>query len=415
MSLIHKFLDTTFLPLKNANYRTYISGQAISLMGTFMQRTALQWLIWSITRDTKWIGIVGALADVPVFFLSPFTGSIADRVDRRKLLIAMQICEMLLAFVLGTLVLLGLNDILPVLIVAVALGVCTAFTFPAQSAFIGDLAGMGEVRRSMTFYASAIETARFIGPAMAGWIVAASNTGVVFLMNGASFIAVIISLLQVRAQQIRRPPTGNALTNFVEAVRYVPQQPRILDLMSCSLMISLFVFGSLELTSAIADQVLQGGPELVGYILGASGAGALVGSLVVAPFFQKAQRAGLMLVLTVIWAGVWLIAASFSYSAPLTVLCVFFNGISIPLVLANVSGLIQMLSPVTMRARLISFQTMISFGMRPLGALFIGFLGSALGPLAAMRFNGILVTVISLAILLLRRDFREWLVAKGGN
>jgi len=162
----------SFTPLKNANFRTYLLGQGVSLIGTFMQQMALQWFIWEVTKDTRWVGIVVAMTFAPAFFLMPFTGAIADRVDRRKVLMITQTIEMLLALSLALLIFLGMHVIWPILLFALVLGVTAAFNFPTQGAFIGDLSGMGEIRKSMMLYAFMIEIGRFLGPALAGLIVA---------------------------------------------------------------------------------------------------------------------------------------------------------------------------------------------------------------------------------------------------
>ena len=405
------FLDS-FTPFKNANYRTYLMGQGVSLAGTFMQQMALQWFVWELTQDTRWIGIVAAITSAPAFFLMPFSGSIADRVDRRKLLITTQIAEMVLALSMALLIFMGLNVVWPVLIFALLLGVSASFTYPSQGAFIGDLSGMGEIRKSMMLYALAIEIGRFIGPALAGFVVAQFNTATAFLLNGLSFGAVIFTLSIVRAEQMRRPPSGNLLQNFGEAVGYVRQKPRIADLLVCSLSIMLFVFASLQMAAPIADIVLHGGPQLVGYMLGASGAGAVLGILVIAPQVQRVERAGAALSMALLWSGLWLILTSFFTWAPLTLLGIFCFSLNIPVVLASVSALIQMLAPSDMRARLLSVSSMLSTGAQPLGALFVGWLGNALGPLAALRVNGILMATIALALLLLHREFRNWDVSR---
>ncbi len=405
------FLDS-FTPFRNTNVRTYLLGQAVSLTGTFMQQMALQWLVWQITQDTRWIGIVAATTFAPAFFLMPFTGSIADRVDRRKLLIMMQSIEMVLALVMALLIMFGLEVIWPVLVIALLLGVTVAFTMPAQGAFIGDLSGMGEIRKTMMLYAMMIETGRFLGPAIAGLVVAQFNLATAFLLNGLSFLAVIVSLFIVRAEQARRPPSGNLLQNFGEAIRYVRQQPRIADLLACSLSVTVFIFSSLQLTAPIADTVLKGGPELVGYLLAASGAGALFGVLVIAPQVQRVDRAGMVLSIALLWSALWLILTSFFTWSPLVIMGIFFYSVNIPVVLATVGALIQILAPADMRARLLSVSSMLSTGVQPLGALMIGWLGNALGPMAAIRVNGILMAAIALGLLLIHRQFRSWVVER---
>ena len=405
------FFDS-FSPFKNANFRTYLLGQGISLIGTFMQQMALQWFIWDVTQDTRWVGIVAAVTFAPAFFLMPFTGAIADRVDRRKVLIATQLIEMTLALLLALFIFLGMHVIWPVLVFALILGVTAAFNFPTQGAFIGDLSGMGEIRKAMMLYAFAIEIGRFIGPALAGLIVAQFSTATAFFLNGLSFIAVVISLSFVRAQQTRRPPSGNLLQNFGEAVRYVRQQPRIADLLLCSLSVTMFIFSSLQLAAPIADLVLHGGPQLVGYLLGASGAGALIGVLFVAPQVQRIERAGMALSVALLWSGIWLFLTSFFTWAPLTILGIFFCSVNIPVVLAGVGGLVQMLAPSDMRARLLSVSSMLSTGIQPIGALLVGWLGRVLGPMATIRLNGLFMVCIALALLLLHREFRNWRVTR---
>ena len=405
-----KALFESFSPLRDRNYRTYIAGQAVSLIGTFMQQVAQQWYVWEITHDSRWIGVVGAMAFMPLLLLGPFTGSIADRVDRRKLLLVTQIAEMLLAFVLSALVFLGVREIWPVVLLAALLGISASFNFPAQSAFIGDLSGMGEIRKAMAFNVTMIEIGRHIGPALAGWVVAAVGAGLAFGLNGLSFVAVIVSLLLVRSQQVRRPPGGTALGDFVEALRYLRAAPRIVDLLLCGLLVTLFVFPSLSLSAPIADEVLKGGPQLMGFLLAASGGGALVGALLVAPQVQKVARAGFALLLAILWSGFWLIATSLATTAPLVIIGVGLYSVSIPVVLASVNALTQMLAPSHMRARLLSVSQMISFGAQPIGALVVGWTGNAFGPMVAIRMNGAAMLVLALVMLSLRPAFRRWVV-----
>lgn len=412
MSAVSTLFSKSFSPLKNRNYRIYITGQAISLIGTFMQQVAQQWYVWDITKDSRWIGVIGACAFVPLFLLSPITGSIADRVDRRKLLITTQIVEMSLAFTLGALALSGVREIWPIVVLALLLGASAAFTFPTQAAFIGDLSGMGELRSAMAFSVTMIETGRLIGPALAGWIVALVGTGMAFILNGFSFIGVIICLYIVRGQQVMRASVGSPLGNFVEALRYVRSQPRIIDLLLCSLLVTLFVFSSLQLSAPIADTILKGGPQLVGYMLGASGAGALLGSLFLAPQLQQIHRAGFALLLALLWSGVWLFIMSFFTWAPLTLLGIFMYSINIPVVLGSVSGLTQVLAPGDMRARVLSASQMLSFGVQPLGALFVGWVGNAFGPLMAIRINGALMVSLVLLFMWLRPAYRHWQVER---
>ncbi|MCW1968784.1 MAG: MFS transporter [Anaerolineae bacterium] len=402
----------TFAPLKNRNFSLYFAGQGISLIGTFMQQVAQQWLIWDLSHDSRLIGVAGALAFLPMVFIGPITSSLADRVDRRKLLIITQIIDMLLAFSLALLVIFDVRSVWPVLVLAGLLGIVSSFTIPAQSAFIGDLSGMSEIRSAYTIYGMVIETARLVGPAIAGQVVALLGTATAFALNGLSFLAVIASLIMVRAQQKRQSSAKpNPLADFKESLIYMRHSPRMLDLLLCRLLVMLFIFSSLQLAAPIADQVLRGGPELVGNMFAASGAGALLGALVVAPQLQRMQRAGLGLSFTLIWSGIWLIITSSFTTPALTILGIFLYSVNIPVVLTNVASLTQVLSPPNMRARLSGASQMIASAAQPIGALMVGWLGNVLGPLTAIRVNGILMLTISLGLLIFSTGFRNWVPA----
>jgi predicted MFS family arabinose efflux permease len=179
--------------------------------------------------------------------------------------------------------------------------------------------------------------------------------------------------------------------------------------------VTLFIFSSLQLAAPIADIVLHGGPELVGYLLAASGAGAVVGVLFVSPLLQRAERAGLALSGALLWSGLWLVLTSFFTWAPLTIVGIFFCSVNIPVILAGVGGLVQLLAPTDMRARLLSVSSMLSTGIQPIGALLVGWLGRAIGPMATICVNGLLMTMIALLLLLLHHEFRNWRVARAAS
>jgi MFS family permease len=377
-----------------------------------MQNTAMGWLVWRLTGDTFMTGLVAACNFIPVFLLGPFAGPVADRVDRRKLLLVVISIEMLVALLLGGLILAGLNSVWPVIGLALILGCCTSFNYAAQAAFIGDLSGIGELRKAMTFNVIMIETGRLVGPALAGIVVDSLGLAVAFWLNGISFVAVLASLLVVRAQQVRRAAHGQPLAEFAEALRFIRSQPRIFDLVACNLAIMLFIFSSMQLNAPIADVVLQGGPRLLGFMGAASGAGALVSAFIIAPLMQRVARAGVALCLAALWSGVWLVIASFFATPALYLAGIFCFSIGIPLVLGNVNALKQMMTPPDMRGRVLSATQMVSFGVQPLSALLVGWMASVIGPLNAVLVNGILMIVFALTLLLARRGFREWVVAR---
>jgi MFS family permease len=415
MSILSTLITDATKPLENRNFRTYISGQAVSLIGTFMQQAAMQWFVWGITKDTRISTAVAALSFLPMLLLGPITGSVADRVDRRRLLLITISCEALLALALAGLAFAQITTIWPVMLIALGFGVATAFNFPAQSAFIGDLSGMGEIRSAFAFNVTMIEVGRVLGPSLAGVIVDRGGPGWAFLLNGLSFLAVLVSLTRIRAEHKRSTAPGSVLNGFREAVSYIRKTPRIIDLLLCSTCVTLFVFSSLSMVTPIVDLVINDGAELVGFMLGASGAGALIGSFIIAPQLQKIPRAGLALTLALIWAGFWLVLTSL-FATPVPIIAgIFLFSVSIPIVLGSVTSLTQILTPNAMRARVLSVSQMISFGANPLGLLFIGWVAAALGPLLAVRVNGLIMLAAGVSILLLRRAFRDWRTERHGG
>ena len=410
MQKVQTMLADTLSPLHDANFRTYMLGQSISLIGTWMQNTAQGWLVWQLTGSEQALGVVTALGFAPLFFVAPFAGVMSDRMDRRRVILVTQVMAMLLAFVLATLVQTNLAQFWHVLVIALALGIVGAVDFPAQSAFIGDLAGLSQVRKASALNASMIQLGRMLGPAFAGMLIAVAGLAPAFWINGLSFLAVIATLLIVRAEQVRRPSSGNPLAELAEAVRFVQGQPRIQDLLLCVFLLPMFVISATSLFPSLASEVLKGGPETLGLLNAAGGAGALLGALFTAPQLARMPQVGTAVLGFVLWAGVWLALAGIAASLPLVLICVALLSIALPTIIAGSNGLIQMLAPPHMRARLISLWIMVSFGAQPLGGLWGGFLAERYGVQTTLTVNGLILIGAAALIFLLRPEFRRWKV-----
>src|SRR3972149_4674665 len=226
---IFRTLRASFTPLRRPNFRTYLIGQAISLLGTWMQVTAQGWLVWELSHSEVALGIVSMLGSLPLLLFGLFAGVWVDRLDRRKILIGTQAAAMLLAFILAVLVFSNTVQLWHVYVLSFLLGCVTAIDFPAQQTFIGDLAGMTEVRKAIVVNAMIFQTGRMIGPALAGVVVGALGTAMAFFLNGVSFIAVIISLIIVRAHQVHSPRPDSQVKAMLEGLRFIKSQPRVMD------------------------------------------------------------------------------------------------------------------------------------------------------------------------------------------
>ena len=400
-----------FSPLKIPNFRLYISGQAVSLIGTWLQVTAQSWVVWELSHSEASLGLVAMLGALPTLLLGPWAGVLADRLNRRGLLIFTQAGMMILAFTLATLVQLRIVQLWHVYILSTTLGIFSALDFPTQQAFLGDLSGMGEVRKAVNMNAMFLQASRMIGPALAGWVIGSWGAATAFWLNGTSFLAVIASLIAVKATQTRRPHTGNSiLSDLWEGMRFLRGQPRIQDLLMLSICITMLALSMMTMMPAFASERLAGNAGTLGSLLAASGAGALTSIVFIMPLAQSRRHVGLLMSLAVIWAGGWFLALSVVRLLPLAMLCLFALSISLPLVIAMSMGLIQILSPGEMRARLLSLFTMVSFGMQPLSALLVGGAAERFGVATVSAVNGTLLVLAGLAMIFLRRGLRQWQV-----
>ena len=405
-----------FSPLKLPNFRMYISGQAISLIGTWLQITAQSWVVWELTHSEAALGIVAMLGALPTLLFGPWAGVLADRLNRRALLVFTQTGMMLLAFILAILVQLKFVQLWHVYILSLLLGIFSALDFPTQQAFLGDLSGMSEVRKAVNMNAMFLQASRMIGPALAGWVIGSWGAATAFWLNGISFLAVIASLLAVNATQVKHPSTGNSVfRDLWDGILFLREQPRIQDLLILSICITLLALSMMTMMPAYATERIGGNASTLGFLLAASGAGALTSVIFIMPLAQSKRRVGLVMSIAVIWAGIWLIALSIVTWLPLAMVCLFSLSISLPLVIAMAMGLIQVLTPGEMRARVLSLFTMVSFGLQPISALLIGGASERFGVATVALTNGFILVFAGLVMVFLRKGLRQWQVKAVSN
>jgi MFS family permease len=412
--MLFRTIKQGFSPLKLYNFRLYMSGQAVSLIGTWLQITAQSWVVWELTHSEAALGVVSMLGALPILLLGLWVGVLADRVNRRLLLIITQAGMMLLAFTLALLVQLKVVQLWHVYVLSTLLGIFSAIDFPTQQAFLGDLAGMSEVRKAVNLNAMFLQASRMVGPALAGWVIGNWGAATAFWINGVSFLAVIGSLLTVQAHQARGHNSGaSVFSDLREGLRFLRGQPRIQDLLLLSICITFFALSLMNMMPAFAAEVLAGNAKTLGYLLASSGAGAFISTIFLLPVAQTRKRVGLLMGLAVIWAGLFFVLMSFFHWLPLAMGCLFATGLSLPLVIAMAMGLIQVLSPLQMRARLLSLFTMVSFGLQPLAAILIGVASESYGVARVMTINGSLLIITGLGMLALRKGLRDWQVQPG--
>jgi len=406
-SSIFQTYARSFAPLKNRNLRIYLGGQAFSLLGTWMQATAQSWVVWELTHAESSLGIVVMLNTLPLFLLAPWAGSIADRYNRRAILLITQTIAMFLAFTLAFLIQTDRVEIWHIYLFSLILGIVNTLDFPAQQTFIGDLSGMGQVRQAITLNIMGLQVARMLGPAIAGITLKLVGAAAAFWINGFSFMIVLISLLMVRSHQAEsKHPNGRG--QFRETLQFIRSQPRMIDLMIFATMVTFFGLSIFNILPAVADHVLKGDAQTYGLLLGSSGAGALVSVLVLLPLSQAYKRIGLIVIGAATWMGMFFLLLSQSTWLPLSMAAIFCVSLGAPLVLTTGLGVLQMLAPFDMRARIISLFTMLTFGLQPLSSLVIGYSAEIISTRNAILINALCLITGAALMFFLRNGLRQW-------
>jgi MFS family permease len=403
-------LTANFSVLHNRNFRIYLGGQTISLIGTWLQQTALGWVVWELTGREFDLSVATMLSSLPLLLLSPWAGAWADRFDRRKLIIFTQTGMMILAFILSALVITNSVQIWHIYVLSLLLGIFAAIDLPAVQAFMNDLTGRDEVRRAINLFISILQVSRTIGPAIAGITVSTFGAGIAFFLNGVSFLAVIVSLLIVRAihEQARTPNGGGALSGFREAWTFVMKQPRQRDLLIFAASATFFGIAIvMSMLPAVAGDVLRGDAGTSGLLMSSSGAGALVGVLIFAPIIQSKARVGVWLSAAMMGAGIGFLILGQSTILPLSMLGLFVAGLAMPSVISTTMGMMQFSAPPAMRARVMSLFNMVSFGLQPFAALWVGWLAEQIGLQNAILFNASAL-IVAATIMLARTPLRRW-------
>ena len=401
-----------YSPLKLKDFRIYLSGQSISMLGTWMQQTAQAWVVWELTHSELQLGIAAMLGFLPFLIFGPWSGVWADRLNRRKLLIWTQIIAMILAFVFAFLVQTNLISIWHIYILAALLGIVSTLDLPAQSAFIGDLTGIQNVRKAIVINGAIIQISRMLGPALAGWIISALGVSTAFWLNGLSFIAVILSLIAVHSTQEIHKTQHHALREFYDGLKFIKSQPIILDLLILTLVMTFFAFSAMQIMPAIATKILHGSAGSLGLLMGSSGAGALIGSVLVVPMTHNVRKIGILNSIAVLWAGLWLMIFSWSTNLYFSMLCLFMSATLIPLVFTTSSGLIQVTAPPNMKGRVLSALLIVALGVQPFASIFVGYLAHKIGPADAILVNGTLMVIFTFILIISRKELRRWEVTQ---
>jgi MFS family permease len=381
-------LSSTFRALKHRNFRLFFAGQFISLIGTWMQSVAQSWLVYRLTGSVVLLGMIGFASQIPVFLIAPIGGTVADRRNRHRILIFTQSCAMVLAFILAFLTLTGRIQIWHLFVLAVGFGLANAFDIPTRQAFAVDMVGKEDLVNAIALNSSMFNGARIVGPAIAGILVAAVGEGWCFFVNAVSYIAVITGLLMMKIVPVIRPRTSSAFSHIAEGFRFVATTKPIRALLLLLGLVSLMGMPYAVLMPIFADQYLGGGSSTLGFLMGASGVGALTAALVLA---SRKAIFGLGRWVELACGGFGISLVLFSLSRNFWLSCVFLVpvGFSMMTQMSSSNTLVQAMVPDELRGRVMSVYSMMFMGLSPFGALLAGSLAGILGAPETVALGGI--------------------------
>jgi MFS family permease len=401
--------------LAHRNFRLFFGGQSISLMGTWMQQTAMIWLVYRLTSGTGYasllLGVTGFASQFPVLILGPFAGVMSDRWHRHHIVIATQTLSMIQAFLLCALTITGMIDVWQIIALSAVLGSINAFDMPTRQAFMTEMLDAREdLANAIALNSSMVNGARLVGPSIAGIVIGFVGEAICFLLNGISFLFVIAALLAMKIpRQIRASSHPSVLHGLREGLSYAFGFGPVRAILLLVATMGLWAMPYSVLMPIVADRILGGGPRTFGFLVGSAGVGALCGSLYLASrstvlgLGRWIAGAGMMF-------GISLIAFSFSTNVWLSMALLVVLGFCLIVQLAACNTILQTIVDESMRGRVMSLYTVAFLGMNPLGSLLAGGMASWIGVPHTLQVGGtfsVLAAVLfALSLPAIRRTIR---------
>jgi MFS family permease len=381
--------------LENRDLRLFFAGQAVSLTGTWMQSVAQGWLVWRLTRSAELLGLVGFLGQLPISLFGIVAGGLADRYPRRRVVLITQANAIVQATLLAAVTLLGAVEAWHVVVLAGMLGLTYAFEIPARQALLADVAGEA-MPSAIALNSSIVNAARAVGPALAGWAVAAIGEGWCFALNALSFLGTFYALLVMKVPA-QPTVTAGGRAHLVEGLRYAWRTPHVRALLVMLAVSSLLAMPYATLLPVVASEVLSGGATLFGLLQATAGAGAFAGAVAL---LLRAGLGGLARRVAVgaSMLGVGVLVLGLSRSTPVSLAALAVAGLGFVTQMAGTMTLLQGLCPREMRGRVMGLFSTLFVGVTPFGALLFGLVGHRVGVPATLAAGGALVLAASAAL-----------------
>ena len=383
-------LKSIFRPLQYRNYRLFFYGQSISLIGTWIQRIAVPWMVYNMTGSVLLLGLVGFAGQIPTFILAPFAGVLIDRWDRYKILIVAQILAMIQSLVLAFLVFNHSIEVWHVILLSIFLGCINAFDMPARQSFVVDMIeDKKDLGNAIALNSSMFNSARLIGPSVAGILISVTGEGICFLINGLSYIFVIVFLLKMNISPREiKAKSAQAFKGFKEGFKYTFGFLPIRSILLLLSLVSLMGMPFTVLMPVFAKTILHGGSHTFGFLMGAMGLGALISAIYMAS--RKSVR-GLENIVPLFAGlfGVGLIVFSFTHFFLISMTLMVIVGLGMIMQTTACNTILQTIVDDDKRGRVMSFYTMAFMGTAPLGSLYAGVMASRIGVPNTLIIGGV--------------------------
>ncbi len=389
----------TFRAFKNRNYRLFFSGQSVSLIGTWMQRTGVSWVVYTMTHSTFMLGLTIFASQFPSFLFSLWGGILADRYNRFKILLLTQTCSLIQALLLAILILTNHFVVWEILTLSVILGIVNAFDLPARQPLVHELISNKEdIPNALALNSSMVNVARLIGPALSGIVLGKFGAGICFLLNAISFLAVIISLLLIKLPTYTALPIKkNIFADISDGFVYLQKTKAISLILLLLSITSLLILPYDTLLPVFANIIFKGDATTFGCISSFIGLGAICGTIFLASRKQGSSLKGLLFV-NISLLGIGLILFSRITYFPIAMLFATMSGFGAMSQSTICLTLIQIKTDASMRGRVMSYVAMSYFGMLPLGSLLIGTISQKIGAPNTLLCQGIIAIIVGIFV-----------------
>jgi MFS family permease len=393
----------TFASLSNPNYRRYISGQSISLVGTWMQTIAQSWLVLQLTGSATALGLVVALQTLPTLVLGPYGGVIADRMDKRKLMIGLQSMMGALALLLGLLTITGVVQLWHVYALAFLLGLNNCFENPARQSFVLEMVGPTDLRNAVSLNSVLVNCARAVGPAVAGIVIATGGIGLCFMLNAVSFVAVVVSLSRLDTSKLSpSDPAPRAPGQLREGFSYVRRTPKLAVPLLMMGLVGCLAYEFQVVLPIVASETFRGDARTYGFLTAAMGVGAVVGGLYVAARGRTGMKS---MVVGATAFGVALLATAFSPTLMLALGGMALVGAASVAFQSTGNSTLQLTAAPHMRGRVMALWAVAFLGSTPIGGPIAGVVSQHFGGRAGLVLGAIACLVAAgLGAIVVRRE-----------